>query len=573
MKRTFNLFVLTLLLFGQLNFVTAYSTDDPPASQTDLSLQSDTVALANIATGTWGTSAWYLTTDGILHIGAGQLANTINQDSPWINWGNMIFEIIFDGPVIAPTNSEALFSNFVNLTSIQNIGYLDTSNVTTMRRMFYQNNSIQSLDLSSFNMSNVTNTEFMFGYTNALTSLNTTGWNTGNITSMEYMFYYTALPQLDLSHWDTSKVISMREMFSNAQSLQSLNVATWNTSNVSMMSSMFANDVSLESLDLSGWSTSPSTNIVAIFNNTVSMWKLTLPNTFDNLLISVIPEVPTNSIYTGKWQSVGTGTPLIPNGQHMLTSDELANTFNGLTMAETYVWQPNTRGTVIAQYLDSDGNELSPPETFNGDLRAAYITQQKVIAGYTLKEIVGQPTGLYSTETIVVTYVYVKDAAPIIDGTVLTQYLDDEGNEIAPSNSTNGPAGSDYLTEQLTIDGYTFKEVVGNPSGQYTDTTITVKYIYYKNQLPVKDATIIVEYVDVNGNELTSSLTLNGAVGTNYTTEQKEIDGYTFKNVEGDVSGTFTDLPITIRYIYTKNTAPLMKGTVVTQYFDDQGIN
>lgn len=543
----------------------------PPASQPNDTLQPDISPLANLAAGTWGTSNWYITTDGVLHIGVGQLANTVNQDSPWINWGNLIYEIVFDGPVSAPANSEALFSNFVNLTSIQNISYLDTSNVTTMRRMFYQNNSIQSLDLSTFNMSNVTNTEFMFGYTNSLTALNTTGWNTGNIISMEYMFYYTALPQLDLSHWDTHNVISMREMFSNAQSLQSLNVATWNTANVSMMSSMFTNDISLESLDLSSWTTSPTTNIVAIFNGTISMWKLTLPNTIDNLLISVIPDVPTNGLYTGNWQSVGTGTPIQPNGQYVLSSGDLANTFSGATMAETYVWQPNTKGTVIAQYLDNNGNEISPPETFNGDLRAAYVTQQKVIPGYTLQEIVGQPIGLYSTGIIFVKYIYVKDAAPILDGTVITHYLDSDSNEIAPPHSTTGPSGSDYTTEQLTIDGYTFKEVVGNPNGQYTDTTITVNYIYTKNQIPAKSATVIVRYLDEEQHEIAPTLTLTGTVGSNYTTEKKEISGYTLKKVEGEPNGTYTDSPITVKYTYTKNTEPITKGTVITRYLDDKG--
>lgn len=67
--------------------------------------------------------------------------------------------------ISAPVNSSYLFSGFKKVTAIENINYLDTSKVTNMSNLFNNNNSLISLDLSSFDMSKVTNTGSMLGYT------------------------------------------------------------------------------------------------------------------------------------------------------------------------------------------------------------------------------------------------------------------------------------------------------------------------------------------------------------------------------------------------------------------------
>lgn len=49
---------------------------------------------------------------------------------------------------------------------------------------------------------------------------------------------------------------------------------------------------------------------------------------------------------------------------------------------------------------------------------------------------------------------------------------------------------SNCETEQKKFNGYTLKKVHGNPRGQFTDKTITVKYIYTKNGQTTKLSTI-----------------------------------------------------------------------------------
>ncbi|KGH34446.1 MucBP domain-containing protein [Lactococcus cremoris] len=76
-------------------------------------------------------------------------------------------------------------------------------------------------------------------------------------------------------------------------------------------------------------------------------------------------------------------------------------------------------------------------------------------------------------------------------------------------------------------------------------------YVYRKN--PVKGTDINVHYQDEQGNKLASDDRLSGNIGDGYTSIKKEIAGYTFKEVQGNVTGTFTDKTQTVTYIYSKN--------------------
>ena len=63
------------------------------------------------------------------------------------------------------------------------------------------------------------------------------------------------LNYLDLSKWDTSKVVNMNNMFTECKALSSLNISHFNTVNVKSMSGMFYNCSNLKSLDLSSFET------------------------------------------------------------------------------------------------------------------------------------------------------------------------------------------------------------------------------------------------------------------------------------------------------------------------------
>ena len=91
------------------------------------------------------------------------------------------------------------------------------------------------------------------------------------------------------------------------------------------------------------------------------------------------------------------------------------------------------------------------------------------------------------------TYVYTKD--PVVGGNVTAKYVDGAGNTLSDNVVKSGNIGDDYSTEQKAIPGYTFKEVQGNPTGEYVEGIIEVTYIYTKDVNPV-DPTDPVDPVD-----------------------------------------------------------------------------
>ncbi|KKW74604.1 small, acid-soluble spore protein L, sspL [Lactococcus cremoris] len=113
---------------------------------------------------------------------------------------------------------------------------------------------------------------------------------------------------------------------------------------------------------------------------------------------------------------------------------------------------------------------------------------------------------------------------------------------------------SPFSTEQKNIAGYTFKEVQGNTNGQFTTEPQTVTYVYSKN--PIATGTVTIKYVDTNGKSISDEIIKSGNIGNSYTSEQKKISGYNFKEVQGITEGQFTNDPQTVIYIYTKNPTP-----------------
>ena len=76
-------------------------------------------------------------------------------------------------------------------------------------------------------------------------------WDTSNVTSMDKMFYGSSAFNIDISIWDTSKVIIMQSMFLGTESFNQ-DIGNWDTSSVIDMDSMFWNTPSFNQ-DLTGW--------------------------------------------------------------------------------------------------------------------------------------------------------------------------------------------------------------------------------------------------------------------------------------------------------------------------------
>ena len=173
-----------------------------------------------------------------------------------------VTKVVFD-PAFAnarPTKCNEWFQNYVNLTSIEGIEYLNTSQVTDMHNMFYNCYHLQTTDFSGFDTRKVKDMSNMFYNCGSLKSLDISNFNTSEVTNMRSMFYHCiGLTSLDLSHFNTSKVSIMISMFQLCSNLLSVNLSGWDTRNVGSMDHMFEKCISLKTLDLSGFDTREKT--------------------------------------------------------------------------------------------------------------------------------------------------------------------------------------------------------------------------------------------------------------------------------------------------------------------------
>ena len=192
----------------------------------------------------------------------------------WV-WKNpnvtKVTKVVFD-PAFAnarPTNCYAWFNGCENLTNIEGIEYLNTSQVTDMHNMFYNCYHLQTTDFSGFDTRKVKDMSYMFHNCGSLKSLDISNFNTSEVTDMRGMFESCiGLTSLDLSHLNTSKVSVMASMFQSCINLLSVNLSGWDTRNVISMTRMFKRCHSLKTLDLAGFDTREKTCTMGDMFNT-----------------------------------------------------------------------------------------------------------------------------------------------------------------------------------------------------------------------------------------------------------------------------------------------------------------
>ncbi|WP_339087360.1 BspA family leucine-rich repeat surface protein [Enterococcus hirae] len=372
----------------QATAATAESEGDAtnPTAEAPKVAQKANVAAASKITGTWGTSPYTFDENtGVLTIGAGELSGY--KESPWNSKkvdAKAIKKIVLSGKVVAPEDSRRLFSYsyLINVTEIEGLSQLDTSNVTNMEYMFHGMRSVTSLDVSGFDTSNVTNMDAMFYSMSNVTSLDVSGFDTSKVTEMAFMFdSMSRLTSLDLNSFDTSKVTVMDSMFFGMQSLTSLDISGFDTSNVAYMGDMFRRMSSLTSLDLSNFDTSKVTDMGGMFADT-PLKKLILGDTF-----KFVESGSENAKLTSAWKRAD------GKGKVYTAADFMNNYGTGDLTAGTYVsatgwwgtspynFDENT-GTLTIEAGELSGYEKSPWNSGTVDYEAIkkIVLSGKVVA-------------------------------------------------------------------------------------------------------------------------------------------------------------------------------------------------
>ncbi|MGF2076825.1 MucBP domain-containing protein [Enterococcus casseliflavus] len=265
--------------------------------------------------------------------------------------------------------------------------------------------------------------------------------------------------------------------------------------------------------------------------------------------------------------------------------ENLKGVFGETAQNVTYIYTENPipAADVTIEYVDLEDNEIHASQTISGNVGDSFdasTDQYKLsIDGYTLDEsqLPKNSKGVFSETAQTITYIYTKNPIPAADVTI--EYVDREGNEIHASQTISGNVGDSYdaSTEkyQLTIEDYTLDEsrLPENLKGVFGETAQTVTYIYTKNPIPAAD--IVVEYVDLEGNEIHASQTISGNVGDSYdaSTEkyQLSIEGYTLdkSQLPENSKGVFSETAQTVTYVYTKN--PIPAADITVEYVDTEG--
>lgn len=151
-----------------------------------------------------------------------------------------------------PTTCLLWFGSCTNLTSIEGLENLNTSDVTSMDYMFYKCGQLRALDLSGFNTEKVENMQGMFSNCKNLETLNLSSFKTNNLTDMSEMFLEcNKIAQLDLSGFNTSRVKALDQVFKKCYALESLDLSSFDTKWVTDMSSLFEYCQSLKTIYVS----------------------------------------------------------------------------------------------------------------------------------------------------------------------------------------------------------------------------------------------------------------------------------------------------------------------------------
>mgnify|MGYP002146044025 FL=1 len=160
------------------------------------------------------------------------------------------------------------------------------------------------------------------------------------------------------------------------------------------------------------------------------------------------------------------------------------------------------QGTVVANYIDENQNQLKTPVTTNGDIDTIYSTNQASIPGYTFKEVMGAaPTGTYQANVQNINYVYTRK-----QGLATITYIDDTTGQALNQKEITGATGEEatyttvadiatYLRKgyQVVSDNYPKTKLIFSDQAQKFEVHLTHHLVNSKENKAVNQ-TILYQY-------------------------------------------------------------------------------
>ncbi len=149
---------------------------------------------------------------------------------------------------------------------------VSATDVSSTYKWFADLTALETVDLSRFDSGRVLNAGHMFSGCSSLKQIQFGNFKTYNIKDMSYMFNgCESLEKLDLSSFNTSKVTSMRYMFAKCTSLTKINLSGFDTSKVTDMTGMFYGCSMAKSITTNDFDTTNVTNMSSMFEGCHSL--------------------------------------------------------------------------------------------------------------------------------------------------------------------------------------------------------------------------------------------------------------------------------------------------------------
>ena len=177
-------------------------------------------------------------------------------------------------------DSSLLFANNTALADISGIAGWDSSHVINMYGLFTNARSLpEGLSLRNWDTSGVQDMRYMFSGCTSVLFIDVSNWDTGKVLSMAGMFQvgdnWKGNGQLTeiigLGDLDVSNVMDMTSMFYGAGQMTTYDIGRWNVSKVESMNHMFCDNFKLRSLDLSSWDVSSLKTIYCMFDDNLKL--------------------------------------------------------------------------------------------------------------------------------------------------------------------------------------------------------------------------------------------------------------------------------------------------------------
>ncbi|MGV8086373.1 MAG: BspA family leucine-rich repeat surface protein [Candidatus Woesearchaeota archaeon] len=159
------------------------------------------------------------------------------------------------------TNMSEMYKNLYDFSAIGDISEWNTTCITDMNSMFENSNFNQPI--GNWDTSNVISMRKMFS---EATEFNQPigNWNTSNVIDMSNMFKGATSFNQEIGNWDTHNIIDTSNMF-NGAALFNQELGNWDTSSIRNMNWMFQSAYAFNQ-DISSWDTSELTTIQGMFN-------------------------------------------------------------------------------------------------------------------------------------------------------------------------------------------------------------------------------------------------------------------------------------------------------------------